>query len=243
MSYDENDAARDAFYDQISNEAIDEFTADRLKSYYDDHFTTMQPALRTLHEATRLLKNDHPSAAMVFAAAAVELLLKYTILQPLIYGLIHNENMANVIVNYTLGQTGFSRYDQLLKDLFQEVAGVDITTVRRRTGAHKTLIEECKELSKQRNKIMHSGDTATREDATNACDVAQAVYWLFVAQMLTALGLYIFDDGVISRSEYVRPVRTVKNKNGVRVTAEAIDFNDRPTIAGDKIPVPPEPNT
>ena len=80
MSYDENDAARDAFYEQIGNEAIADFTADRLKSYYDDHFDVMQPALRTLHEATRLRTDGHPSAAIVFAASAIELFLKATIL-------------------------------------------------------------------------------------------------------------------------------------------------------------------
>src|SRR5438093_3254459 len=117
MSYDENHAARDAFYEQIGNEAIADFTADRLKSYYDDHFMVMQPALRTFHEATRLRTDGHPSAAIVFAASAIELFLKATILQPLVYGLVHNDNMAEIIVNYTLGQTGFERYDKLLIDV------------------------------------------------------------------------------------------------------------------------------
>jgi len=66
MSYDENDAARDAFYEEVGNEAIGDFTADRLKSYYDDHDAVMQPALRALHEGKRLLENGHPSAAIVF---------------------------------------------------------------------------------------------------------------------------------------------------------------------------------
>jgi hypothetical protein len=64
MSYDENDAARDLFYEQVGNEAIADFTADRLKSYYDDHFTVMQPALRALHEGTRLQTDGHLAARM-----------------------------------------------------------------------------------------------------------------------------------------------------------------------------------
>src|SRR2546426_769098 len=104
MSYDEADAARDAFYEQIGNEAIGDLTADRLKSYYDDYFTVMQPALRMLHEAARLRTNGHTSAAIVFGASSVELFLKRTILQPLVYGLVHNDNMAAIIVDHTLGQ-------------------------------------------------------------------------------------------------------------------------------------------
>lgn len=79
---------------------------------------------------------------------------------------------------------------------------------------------------------MHRRETATREDANNACAVAQAVYWLFVAHMLTALGLYVFHDGVISPTEYSRPVRTVKDKNGRRVIAEDIGTSPVDTLAG-----------
>jgi len=92
MSWDEEDAAREAFYEQTADEAIGEFTADRLRSYYDDHFTTMQPALCALHEAMRLLQGNHLTASAAFAAAAVELFLKNTIRQPLIYGLTQREH-------------------------------------------------------------------------------------------------------------------------------------------------------
>src|SRR5690349_8487068 len=120
MSYDEDDAARDAFYEEVGNEAIGDFTADRLKSCYDDHGAVMQPALSALHEGKRLLENGHPSPAIVFSASAVELFLKTTILQPLVYGLVHNDKMADIIVTDTLGQTGFERYNCLLANLFRD---------------------------------------------------------------------------------------------------------------------------
>jgi HEPN domain-containing protein len=86
----------------------------------------LQPALRALHEGKRLLENGHPSAAIVFLASAVELFLKATILQPLVYGLVHNEKMAEIIVTYTLGQTGFERYNNLLANLLREVARLSV---------------------------------------------------------------------------------------------------------------------
>ena len=60
MSRDENDAARDAFYEQLSRElyddhkqqAITEFSADRLKSFYIQHPNVMRPAV----DALRIIK-------------------------------------------------------------------------------------------------------------------------------------------------------------------------------------------
>ncbi|WP_169709471.1 hypothetical protein [Deferrisoma camini] len=53
MSYDEQDAAMDEFYDQISKElypehkeqAIEEFTQEKLKSYYLQNPGVMRPAV------------------------------------------------------------------------------------------------------------------------------------------------------------------------------------------------------
>ena len=240
MSYNEDDAARDAFYEQVGNEAIGDFTADRLKSNYDDHEAVMQPALRSMHEGKRLLDNGHPSAAIVFSASAVELFLKATILQPLVYGLVHNDKMADIIVNYTLGQTGFERYKDLLSNLFREVAGLDFAKVRR-GGSNRPLIDECKALAKQRNVILHRGDTLSAQDAATACEISQAVYLLFVEPMLKALNLYIFDDGNISRTEF----RTIMDASGYRVIAGPITFiqGESPggfaVLANGTIPVPP----
>jgi hypothetical protein len=83
MSYDENDAARDDFYEQISRElypdhkqqAIEEFTADRLRSYYVKNPGVMRPAVDAVQEAKALLAVGRHSPALVFSASAIELLL------------------------------------------------------------------------------------------------------------------------------------------------------------------------
>jgi len=148
--------------------------------------------------------------------------------------------MADIIVTYTLGQTGFERYDNLLSNLFREVANLDLATVRR-VGSNRPLIDDCKALSKQRNQILHRGETFAAKDASTGCELSHAVYLLLVEPMLKALNLYIFDDGTISRTEF----RTVIDANGFRVTAGPITFikGDRPqgfaVLANGTIPVPP----
>jgi len=63
MSYDEHDAAMDEFYDQISAElypehkeqAIEEFTEKKLKSYYLQNPDVMRPAVDAIQEGNELL--------------------------------------------------------------------------------------------------------------------------------------------------------------------------------------------
>src|SRR5205807_5956391 len=116
-----------------------------------------------------------------------------------------------------------------------------------RNGSNRPLIEDCKELSKQRNHILHRGLVFPTKDAVGANEISQAVYSLLVEPILNALDLYIFHDGTVSRTQY----RTVKDAKGNRVSAVTITFRkDGPPIgytplANGKIPVPlaenPEP--
>jgi hypothetical protein len=50
-------------YDEHAKQAIHEFQADRLKSYFLNHTNVAQPAFETLDYARRLLP-DHPRAAL-----------------------------------------------------------------------------------------------------------------------------------------------------------------------------------
>jgi len=137
MTYHPQDEARDEMYYQIRQEiypdhkaqAIEEFTAERLRSFYIANSTVMRPAVESLQEGRKLQETGHYAAAVVFFVTAIELLLKATLLKPVVHGLVHNEGLANVIVQQSLGQTGFDRYTGLLERLFAELLAMDIRKV------------------------------------------------------------------------------------------------------------------
>jgi hypothetical protein len=74
MSYDEMDAARDEFYEQISRElypehkeqAIEEFTSERLRSYYQRNPDVMRPAVDAIQEGNWQSRQGRFSAALLF---------------------------------------------------------------------------------------------------------------------------------------------------------------------------------
>ena len=204
MTYDPHDEARDAMYDAIADElypdhkaqAITEFTSERLQSYYVAHPKVMRPAVDAIQEGRKLQANGHSSAAVVFFVTAIELLLKATLLKPVVHGLVHNEALAEVIVQQALGQPGFDRYSKLLAKLFVELVGLDITTVLR-TGAPETLLAECTKQQALRNTIIHQGVSVAAEQAELARQVSVAVYEMVVHPMLAELGLQVIEHGEI----------------------------------------------
>ena len=126
---DQYDEARDAMYEEIARElypehkaqAILEFTKQRLQSYYVANPMVMRPAVDSIQEGKKLQANSHYAAAIVSFVTAIELLLKATLLKPVIHGLVHSEGLAEIIVQQALGQAGFERYTKLLAKLFCEL--------------------------------------------------------------------------------------------------------------------------
>ena len=202
MSYDLSDAAADEFYDSIDRElypehktqAIGEFTAERLRSFYVANPCVMRPAVDAIQEGKRLNKAGHYSAALVFFVTAIEVLLKATVLKPVVHGLVHSAALADVIVEQALGQSGFVRYTKLLSKLYTEFAVLDINLITRE-GAEQNLLTECTTLQGVRNKIIHQGASCASEQAALGLEVADAVCQRIVFPVLEALGLSVVEQG------------------------------------------------
>lgn len=208
MSYGPEDAAWDEAYESMSRElypehkeqAIAEFTRERLRSYYVAHPELLVPAARVFKEAKALLAEGHQSAALVFGASATELFLKGALLRPVVYGLVHSEALAELVVEAALSQTGFKRYEQLLSKLFAEIAGVELKTLSRMSGA-KPLLEEASEIQNIRNAVVHRGQGIALEQAELALEVASNVFSHILGEMLQALGLTVAKGGRVVNDE------------------------------------------
>ena len=206
MSYDERDAAMDEFYEQISRElypdhkqqAIEEFTTERLRSFYIQHPNVMRPAVEAVKEAKALLAAQRYSPALVFSASAFELLLKATLLRPVVYGLVHHDALAELLVQRVVGrQTDISRYEGLLARLFEELAEVDLRAICRE-GIATPLMKEATELQGLRDRILHQGAHCTREEAERAFQVAVSIFEEVVVPMIGALQLRVGEKGAIA---------------------------------------------
>lgn len=199
MGYTLEDAMRDEGFEAISrelypehrNQAIEEFTSERLRSFYLRYPDVAVKGVSAFKDAKALLESGHPTASVVFAVTSIEQFLKVALLKPVVFGLIHVDSLASLVVDVAMDQTGgLDRYKSLLAGLFNELAGIDVSK-EHREGASKTLLVEIRELQELRNKIVHRAEKAEESDAKHALAVANGVYSQVFVQLLHAIGLQV----------------------------------------------------
>jgi hypothetical protein len=212
MSYDEHDAAYDAYMDellkevretegqQIADDAISGFQDERLQSYFVAHPTLVEPAVRQ-HKVARLLSSQgHPSAALVFAASAVEVGLKQALLRPIVYGLVYSAPAAVIIAELSLGHAALDRFKTLLLDILAGYAGTDLRTYTS-PGAPKTLWEEIKDSQEGRNAILHRGEERSAADADVALRSASTVLDMLFPAVVKSIGFHIHGGVRVCKAE------------------------------------------
>lgn len=182
-------------FEEHYEEAVKEFTSERLQSYYVAHPKLAGPARQSLLYAQSLMPS-FSQAALVFAVTATELAVKTVLLKPIIFGLVHTENLASFITDLTTQHTGMSRFQTLLTEILAQFGGVNLRTFKRATSA-KTLWQEIGEVQKARNAVIHRGETASTAEADLAISVAATLLSEIFPQILANLGLHLHNSMIV----------------------------------------------
>ena len=197
----------DEFYAKLSEElypehreqAIAEFTAARLQSYYLKNPELAVSGRRMFRQAKELYRLGYLGPALVCGVTVIEVFFKAGFLRPVVYGLVHSDAVADVVVKATLSHTGFVRYEALLKNIYREIVGKDLNSIGLK-GSSKSIWTDASEAQAIRNRVVHAGyeptDTETRQAIGSAAIVMVNVW----RPMLFALGLRLGPNGCVVRN-------------------------------------------
>ncbi len=196
MSNDYYDDAMNDFYDRISEElfpehkeiAIEQFVEERMQSYYLKHPNIIKAPMDCSNHANELM-HVSPQSALVMYTTAIELYLKSVLLKPVLYGMVHNENVAALIMEASTGQSGFNRYNKLLSALCLHAANIDLSSIKGMQD--KPILKEAEEIQSIRNKVIHQGYKATGAEMGKAKNVAYLMLTEVVEPILNNLELII----------------------------------------------------
>ena len=172
-------------------DAIRDFTAERLQSYYVAHPNLAVPSYDSLAYAQSLLRS-HPKAALVFAVTATELAIKTVLLKPIVFGLVHTEALAAFITDLTTQHTGMDRFQTILTEILARFGGVDLK-VFKRADSTKTLWYEIGEVQTARNAVAHRGESVDDAKAELAIAVAETLLKNIFPQVLAKLELHLHE--------------------------------------------------
>lgn len=196
------DIAREEGYarlaEEITQQAIDEFTSARLRSYYLAHPDIAVGAVALSREAKTLLSLSS-SAALVLFVTSIEISLKVALLKPVIYGLVHNESVAELVSNLAVKHNGFDPFTALLARLLREYGQIDFESFTIE-GHTRTLWEEFTILQNARNGVLHRAELATPELAALAQDVAVMILGNYLDSVLHGLGMKVVKGGRIANA-------------------------------------------
>jgi hypothetical protein len=195
MSMTEDEYAYDQYmsdlYAERKKEAVEEFTAERLRSYYGDNKLLAKPALEALATAKTLV-GVNASAGFVFAAVATEVGLKETLLKPIVSGMVHTSSVASLITNLVVSHQSMDRYRELLIQTLREHGGVDLDTYKR-AGSTKPIWEEIREVQNRRNLIVHRAELASTDHTALALGVAATIVEDLFPKVVQKMGLHIHE--------------------------------------------------
>jgi len=216
MSYGDYDDSMDRYDEWIAElyvEHVEEFTLERLKSYYIENPALAEEPLRALSEA-RSLFYKHAAASIIFSAIAIGTGLKLVLIKPIVFGLVHSEAAANIITELTITHTGLDRYKTLIFKILLDYGTIDFGSYVRE-GSSKTLWEEINDVQKMRNAIAHRAQLAIvrRDDAETAIAVASALLEDIFPKVINYLELHLHEDYVICGNKYCK-MKKIETRGG-----------------------------
>jgi hypothetical protein len=185
---------------QIYEDAVKQFTGERLQSYYLAEPKLGEPAWDSLSYAQALLPKQ-PLAALVFATTAMELAIKVVLIKPIVSGLVLTEGLAGFITDLTTQHTGMDRFQDLLAEILAKFGGVDLKTYTR-PNSKRTLWQEIGEVQKARNKVIHRGERVKDSMAHLAVAVAATLLRRIFPIILGNLGLHLHSPITICGADH-----------------------------------------
>lgn len=193
---------KDNFYSEQREQVIEDFILERMQSFYRLNPELAVNAISFLKKSKKYVKED-PTSSLIYSAIAIEVLIKFVFLKPIIYGMVHNELSAEIISNSLLKQSGIDRFKELVFGVIDENVELGcLIKDYKRSGSNITLWKERDLIQNKRNKIMHTAIECSYEEAKNSIDICIEFISIIVA-VIRNFDLDISNDGIIK--DYVLP--------------------------------------
>ena len=116
--------------------------------------------------------------------------------------MINNENVAELIVNSSVGQPGFNRYKKLLNSLCHCVANIELSDIQGTSG--KPILDEAEEIQKVRNRVLHQGYNASVEDMEKAKNNASLIFKDVVLPVLQNMKLELAEEQAGTKNYFIK---------------------------------------
>lgn len=179
--------------DAFAEETLKEASQRGIQSYLGVFGDAIEErVLKTVAEAAVLLSNGHPSASLVYSATAVEIIIRFLLVRPLVQGAFLSDEWAEIVAE-RIGK-GRTEEDRRLLPALLRKFNIEIKSVVLPSGTSMwdTILTK---VLPARNRIVHVGESASKEIAETAIQCAKTLLDDVVHKVATSLGFTLDRTG------------------------------------------------
>jgi hypothetical protein len=180
------DFAYDQYMSDLGREeelrrAIEDISIENASWYLGTFGDALEQRVRGLiDEAKVLAQFGHAGASLVLCVSALELLVRFFVLKPLISGTFLKDIWVDLLVDRLV--SGQSRRDRELLHLIADEYGIDFERIRLIDGRSAWNLYES-DLVPKRNGFVHKGDSVPLELALCAVECTEALFSGLLSQV------------------------------------------------------------
>jgi hypothetical protein len=184
------EARRQAYYDELDRlfeQGVKSQAKEAVKSYLGRNGDAVdQRVLASIAEAKALLEHKHFGPALCAAAIAVELMIRYMLIRPLLQGAFLSDEWANILTDRIM--TDKAGRDSDLVPIVLRQWGLDVTSVQSRTSKVPVWQWITTHLFKGRNNYLHWYDPVVGDTAVIGIECAEAFRYEIVGALAKQFG-------------------------------------------------------
>ena len=197
MSYTEEDARIDAYYvdlQKLFEEDLKDQSRAAVKAYLGRYGDAIDERVKaSLVEANALLKHGHFGPALCAAAIAIELMIRFMLVRPLVQGAFLSDEWAAILTARVAG--GRTADDRKMMPAVLRQWGLDVTKVRGATSGIAVWEFTVNRLFPGRNQYVHEYAVVVPDVATVGVECAEAFRTEIVGTVAKQMGFTLETTG------------------------------------------------
>lgn len=186
----------DLHWSEKIEEGIENFKKGNLKGFYLKNNDVYANILKIKKVSEYLENRGFPSPAFIHYNICIELILKDMFIFPLTYGVLLDEEFAEIIIQ-EIFKTPVSRFDKLVIYVVQEFGKLDLT--KKGSFLKRAPWEEIKKLRAVRNKVVHSGVDCNDEDLRRIKNLVNFLIKKIVPAVLAGVGVKVENNLIVEK--------------------------------------------
>ena len=166
------DLERDAAMAEFIENSVAQIAQDSVQRYLGTYGDAIEERVeQCVEDAKKLLELNFWGPSLTLSVTAIEIIIRFMILRPLVQGAFMSEEWAEILLKRIA--TGRSAEDKKMLPAILRQWGIDITTIK--TKSDEPLWENIQNLTQRRNDFVHSGEEIQEYEAIKGLEAADVL--------------------------------------------------------------------